>query len=85
MEQEAAAYQGFSDYLRLLANNPWFGGNNTYILPMKSQTIEGKVKENPWGNWSDVDKGWYIGHEEIRALFYNLEGKCVKKTLRGPK
>lgn len=39
MEQEAAAYQGFSDYLRLLANNPWFGGNNTYILLMNIKTF----------------------------------------------
>ena len=25
----------------------------------------GKIKENPWGDWSDVDKGLYLDGERL--------------------
>lgn len=29
------------------------------------EIIEGKVKVNPYGDWSDVDKGLYVGGDLI--------------------
>jgi hypothetical protein len=42
---------------------------------------EGKVVENPFGNWSDVDKGWYVGHNDVKEMIWNLEGKNVRITV----
>ena len=48
---------------------------------MTTKTISGEVKENPYGNWSDVDTGWYIGSDNIRTLLYEYEGKNVKISI----
>lgn len=29
------------------------------------EIIEGKVRENPYGNWSDVDTGLYVGGKQL--------------------
>lgn len=48
---------------------------------MKTQTLEGKVKENPWGDWSDVDKGVFIGLDEVNSIFREFEGRKIKVTI----
>lgn len=48
---------------------------------MTTKTISGEVKEIPYGNWSDVDKGWYIGGDNIRSILYEYEGKNVKISI----
>ena len=48
---------------------------------MTTKTISGEVKEIPYGNWSDVDTGWYIGSDNIRTLLYEYEGKNVKISI----
>lgn len=48
---------------------------------MESKIITGKIVENPYGNWSDVDQGWYIGYDNIETILKNYEGKNVKITI----
>jgi len=48
---------------------------------MNTKTISGEVVENPYGNWSDVDRGWYIGSDKVQTLLYEYEGKNVKITI----
>lgn len=48
---------------------------------MNTKTISGEVVENPYGNWSDVDRGWYIGGDDIQTLLREYEGKNVKITI----
>lgn len=42
------------------------------------QILEGPVVFNPYGNYEDVVKGLYIGTDNIKTPFYDLEGKNVK-------
>ncbi len=48
---------------------------------MTTKTISGEVVENPYGNWSDVDRGWYIGSDNILNLLSEYEGKNVKISI----
>lgn len=49
------------------------------------KVYEGVVEENPWGNWSDVDKGIYIDGERVARegwnVFSDYEGKRVRVTI----
>lgn len=47
----------------------------------QNETYEGEVVENPYGNWSDVDHGWYIGSYAIQDILYGLENKKVRITV----
>ena len=49
---------------------------------MTTKTISGEVKEIPYGNWSDVDKGWYIGSDNILNLLSEYEGKKIEITIK---
>lgn len=40
---------------------------------MNTKTISGEVVENPYGNWSDVDKGWYIGEMIFKLFCENMK------------
>lgn len=47
-------------------------------------TFEGKVTVNPYGDWSDVDHGVYIGGERFASEYHpisDLEGKHVRVTV----
>ena len=48
---------------------------------MGSKIITGKIVENPYGNWSDVDTGWYIGYDRIDSFLNSYEGKNVRITI----
>lgn len=48
---------------------------------METKIIAGKIVENPYGNWSDVDTGWYIGFDRIDSFLNSYEGKNVKITI----
>jgi hypothetical protein len=50
-------------------------------MKIKAFTLEGPVKVNPWGNWSDVDKGLYIGTDRLDNAFYDYEGKKLRITV----
>jgi hypothetical protein len=46
------------------------------------KTYAGKVRVNPYGDWSDVSKGIQIGVSDwIENIFTDLEGKNVKVTI----
>ena len=47
----------------------------------KTITMIGKLEENPWGNWSDVDKGWYVDRDSILKVLYDFEDKKVRLTI----
>jgi len=43
--------------------------------------LQGQLRENPWGNWSDVDKGLFVGSDKIESSLWDLVGKNVKITI----
>jgi hypothetical protein len=43
-----------------------------------SEVIEGKCQENPYGNWSDVDHGTYVGNTKVNYLFDKYDGKNIR-------
>ena len=43
--------------------------------------ISGKLERNPYGDWSDVDKGLYVGSEDIDHILMDYEGKDVRITI----
>lgn len=45
------------------------------------KVIEGKVIQNPYGDWDDVDRGWYIDGENILSLIQDYEDKKIKITI----
>jgi len=47
----------------------------------KLKVIEGKVIQNPYGNWDDVDKGWYVDEEDILSIIQDYEDKKIKITI----
>ena len=43
--------------------------------------LKGKVRINPWGDWSDVDKGVYVGDNRIDSEVRYFNGSTVKITI----
>jgi len=49
-----------------------------------SKTItvyEGKVRRNIYGNWSDIDHGWWIGDDCVTNFLSDMEDSRVKVTV----
>jgi len=43
--------------------------------------LEGKLVKNPWGDWSDVDIGWYVDNDRIDSELWDFENKKVRITI----
>lgn len=52
------------------------------IKTSTTKTIEGKVVRNPYGNWSDVDKGIYVDGENVESIFNGYIGKKIKVVIQ---
>jgi len=54
-------------------------------MDMIKKVLEGIVRLNIHGDWSDVDKGVWIGNEHMGiegwSVFSDLEGKNVRVTI----
>jgi len=53
---------------------------------MKTEVFEGKIERDPYGIWSDVDRGVYIGGECLAfdcgtTLFDKFQGRTVRVTI----
>ena len=51
------------------------------MIKQEKTILTGKVKENPYGNWEDVDKGWYIGWDNILNVLWDFKNKNVRITV----
>jgi len=52
------------------------------IYKFGSTTLDGLVRRNPYGNWSDVDKGLYIDDDNIdNFIENNYKGRRIKITI----
>ena len=43
--------------------------------------IVGMVEINPYGDWSDVDKGTYVNYENILPIIDKFNGRRIKITI----
>lgn len=43
--------------------------------------IQGKVEIDPYGSWSDVDRGIFIDGSKVDYLISNYAGKTIKITI----
>ena len=56
---------------------------------MKSTTVtyEGLVEENPYGSWSDVSHGVFVGGDKVcasneRSIFDDYIGRRIRVTIQ---
>jgi hypothetical protein len=51
----------------------------------ESKVVEGVVKVNPHGDWSDVDRGAYVDGELVAnaawSIFHDFKGQRVRVTI----
>lgn len=43
--------------------------------------IEGKVEFNRYGNWDDVDKGWFLDGRLLNSIFREYGDRKIRVTI----
>jgi len=46
-----------------------------------TRTIVGKVVINPFGDWSDCDRGVYLDGDNVVSIFEDYEGRRLRVTI----